>query len=290
MFDFITVVFQVELPLLEIQARSLDLYIKPQDVNQIVIVVNDNDYVADMIDTTWWGQHSNKVVIKTTSNYDLLGTGWENQQVLKLIAASEATTTWSLVLDAKTWFIKPFESDKLFGTNGKPWVGSVPGLPNVFVQARAFVEQYYNIQMPKILGPNGVPYLFHTSSVKEMIDSIDDFIGFFRSNTQGPNFLTEFFLYSGFLISKYGSLEELHNTTHCYLFPFNLATNEISNDNDIFTKLRRYPKSILTASIHRNAYSKLSPEQLETWYNFLVERQLFPSLIETQKLLNTYIK
>ena len=46
MLDFITVVFQDELPLLEIQARSFDQYLNPPDVNQIVVVVNDNDAVA----------------------------------------------------------------------------------------------------------------------------------------------------------------------------------------------------------------------------------------------------
>jgi hypothetical protein len=290
MFDFITVVFQVELPLLEIQARSLDLYVKPQDVNQIVVVVNDNDYVADMIDCAWWGQHSDKVIIKTTSKYDLIGNGWENQQLLKLRASADATSTWAMVLDTKTWFVQALNTAKLFGANGKPNVGSVPGKPDVFVQGREFVENYYNIRMPKVIGPNGVPYMFHVSTVKDMISEFDDFDTFFQTNVRGPNCITEFFLYSGYVIKRYGNIEELYNTNYTYLFPINIAPNEVNDFELLFNKIAKYPKSVLTASIHRKTYPLLSQEQLQNWARFLSERKLICNISNTLDLLNTYIK
>ena len=290
MLDIITVVYQVELPLLEIQARSIDLYIKPQDVNQIIIVVNDNDYVADLINPEWWGQHATKVIIKTTSEYDLLGTGWENQQLLKLDAVSTSTQEWAMILDAKTWFIKELDQDQLFGNNKKPWSGSVPGRPNVFVQARAFVEKHYNISLPKIIGPNGVPFLFHTNTVKEMIAEFDNFAEFFTANVRGPNYVTEFFMYSGYVVKKYGSLEELYNTNHSYLFPVNIAANETDQFDAIFSQFRRFPKAILTASIHQHAYPLLSTQQLDSWAEFLVEKQLFTDTFNAHNMINTYIK
>ena len=289
MFDFITVVFQVELPLLEIQARSLDLYVPPADVNQITVVVNDNDYVAELVNPEWWGQHSTKVVIKTTSEYDLLGTGWESQQLLKLLEASQSKTTWAFVLDAKTWFIKEFNQAKLFSQSGKPWSGSVPGKPDVFVEARAFVENYYNIKMPEIVGPNGVPFMFHTETVREMINEIPNFVKFFETNVRGPNFLTEFFLYSGFVTKKYGNINELYGTSHTYLYPMNVATTEADNFAELFNKIKKH-QAVLTASIHRGVYSKISHENLLTWVKFLQERNLINNELETINLLNTYIK
>lgn len=285
MFDFITVVFRDELPLLEIQARSLDLYVK--EVDQITIVVNDTEAVADYINPEWWGQHSDKVVVKIANQYNI--SGWESQQLLKLQAAANSNSIWSVVLDAKTWFIKELEVNRLFANN-RPYVGSVPGKPNVFVQARAFVEQYYNIQMPKVIGPNGVPYLFHTATVKEMTAEFNNFAEFFQTNVQGPNFLTEFFLYSGYVIKRYGSIEELYNTTHNYLFPVNISANEAGEFDTIFNNIKRYPKSVLTASIHRNAYRNLTQEQLLTWVLFLEERHLIKDISNTLNLLNTYIK
>ena len=46
MIDIITVVFQPEIPLLKIQAQSIDRYISPLDVNQIIVAVIDRDSVV----------------------------------------------------------------------------------------------------------------------------------------------------------------------------------------------------------------------------------------------------
>ena len=129
MSDFITVVFRDELPLLEIQARSFDQYLNPKDVNQIIVVVNDNDTVADSINCQWWGKYADRVVIKTRSNYPFTpsNSGWDDQQLLKLLSAAESNTKWSMVFDAKTWLIKTLDTSEsqLFDTQGRPNVGRV---------------------------------------------------------------------------------------------------------------------------------------------------------------------
>ena len=110
MLEIITVVFAQELPLLKIQAHSIQQYIN--DVERITIVINDNTNVASMIDTQWWGKWHDKVRIVTRDKwkYSSRLTGWEEQQLLKLLAASEAIAPWSMVLDAKTWFKQMFDS------------------------------------------------------------------------------------------------------------------------------------------------------------------------------------
>jgi hypothetical protein len=284
MLDFITVVFQDELPLLEIQARSLDLYVLPADISQIIVIVNDT---VSTVDTAWWGQHQDKVIVKPGQQFNV--SGWESQQLLKLLATAESITEWAMVLDAKTWFITEFDTEKLYGKNKKPWTGSVIGLPGVFVEGRTFVENYYNIKMPKIIGPNGVPYLFHVATVKDMIAEFDNFTEFFLVNVKSPNFITEFFLYSGYVIKRYGSIEELYNTTHTYLYPMNIDDSEVKNFDNIFKKIKTFPGAVLTASIHRRAYQQLTPAQLKTWLDFLINRQLFCNIKEGSKQLNTYI-
>ena len=297
MLDLITIVFQAELPLLEIQARSFDLYIKPQDVNQITIMVNDNDYVADMIDTKWWGQHSDKVVVKTTSQYDLIGDGWDNQQALKLLGAAESETKWSVVFDAKTWLIKPLDTQEsqLFDTQGRPNVGRMHLSPH-FESAKVFVEQYYGIEIEMVLGPSGVPYVFHNDDVREMIAGIPNFLNFFQTAQRSPTLLTEFVLYAGYIIKKYGSVEVIYNpnklkidpTQKTYINVANLADWEVNNF-DTFIKTINDPKT-LTASIHRRTYQHLTQEQLLTWVLFLKQKHLITDTTETQNLLNTYIK
>jgi hypothetical protein len=297
MLDFITVVFQPELPLLEIQARSFDLYIKPQDVNQIVVVVNDNDYVADMIDHTWWGQHSNKVVVKTTSQYNLVGNGWDNQQVLKLLGASESSTKWSMVFDAKTWLIKPLDTQEsaLFDTQGRPNVGRMHLSPH-FENAKVFVENYYGIEIEMVLGPSGVPYVFHNADVREMLAGIPDFINFFQQAQRNPTLVTEFVLYAGYIIKKYGSVEVIYNpnklkidpTQQTYINVANLADWEVDNFDNFIETINN--PATLTASIHRRTYQHLTQEQLLTWVLFLEEHKLICHIPNTLNLLNTYIK
>lgn len=297
MLDFITVVFQPELPLLEIQARSFDLYLNPTDVNQIVVVVNDNDLVADLINPEWWGQHKDKVVVKTTSHYDLYGDGWDNQQALKLLAAAESDTKWSVVFDAKTWLIKAFDTQEsaLFDTQGRPNVGRMHLSPH-FEPAKAFVEQYYGIEIEMVLGPSGVPYVFHTEDVVEMISGIPDFITFFQQAQKNPTLLTEFVLYAGYIIKKYGSVEVIYNpnklkidpTQKTYINVANLADWETDCFDDFMSTVCE--TKTLTASIHRRAYQNLTQDQLLTWVLFLESRQLICNISDGLDLLNTYIK
>jgi hypothetical protein len=165
-----------------------------------------------------------------------------------------------------------------------------------FEPARQFVENYYGISIEMVLGPSGVPYVFHSEDVREMIDSIPNFIDFFQQSLLGPTFLTEFVLYAGFIIKKYGSVEVIYNpnklkidpTQRTYINVANLADWEADNfDNFIATV---HEDKTLTASIHRRAYQHLTQEQLLTWVLFLESRKLICNNSNTQNVLNTYIK
>ena len=299
MLDFITVVFQDELPLLEIQARSFDEYLNPQDVNQIIVVVNDNDTVADSINCQWWGKYANRVLIKPRSEYNFTpsNNGWDDQQLLKLLSAAQSQTKWSLVFDAKTWLIKTLDTQEsaLFDTQGRPNVGRMHLSPH-FESARVFVENYYGISIEMVLGPSGVPYVFHSTDVREMIAGIPDFANFFQRAQTNPTLLTEFVLYAGFIIKKYGSVEVIYNpnklkidpTQKTYINVANLADWETDQFETFITTIND-PKT-LTASIHRRAYQHLTKEQLLTWVLFLKQHNLTTDLSNTLNLLNTYIK
>jgi len=289
MLDFITVVFRDELPLLRIQAESFNQYISPKDVKQITIVVNDDDSVAKEIDPAWWGQHQSQVVIKLCSSYNYVSrvTGWESQQLLKLLASSESPTEWSMVLDAKTWFIRSVDIDNLFDA-GRPCVG-LSGISPHFESSQQFVESYYNISMPKIIGPAGVPFIFRTDTVREMIDSIDNFVDFFQTNLRYPILVTEFHLYTGFVIKKYGSIDVLYDVDKVHILSTNIADWEAQQFDTIFAGIVDN-SNLLTASIHRRSYKTLKHTQLIAWANFLYSRKLISNPTEIINLLNTYIK
>jgi hypothetical protein len=267
MIDLITIVFRDEVSALQTQARSIDEYISPADINSITVIVNDDADVIELIDSSWWGLHKDKVTVsQRTFNSAVLG--WESQQLCKLLGAADAKSDWSMVLDAKTWFIRPMELSKLFDTEGRVRLGILKVSPH-FIPSQQFVEKFYNVELNEIIGPAGVPFMFHTETVKEMIAGIDNFVDFFQTNVKYPNLITEFYLYSGYVLSKYGTYNKLYVKPQYYI-PFNIANWEPNKISSLITVTNS--SQTLTASVHRNA--KLTEEQQKIWHDFLIERKL----------------
>lgn len=270
MIDLITIVFKEEIDYLRTQAESVSLYVPT--VNNIYVIVNDDDIVCESIDSAWWAQHQSKVQIIPYSKwgYTTWVLGWENQQLLKLLAASEASSAWSMVLDAKTWFIQELDYTKQFDEQGRPNVGFQRTVP-VFQSSREFVEQYYCVDMPLVLGPAGVPFMFHTETVNNMVNGFEDFINFFQTHVRYPHCITEFYLYSAYVLNKYGDYEALYNKTQ-YYGCCNVADFDVPQFDEHLNRM--HDPQMLTVSIHRRAYPLLTPEQLEFWSTFLLSKKI----------------
>jgi hypothetical protein len=278
MIDIVTVVYRDELDFLKIQARSLDLYVKPQDLNTVYVIVNDTDDVCDLVDPGWWGQHTNiKIVPYSKWNYTSRINGWENQQLCKLLSASEAVSEWSISLDAKTWIVQPLDLTKLFDEQGRVTAGTIPVF-KVFTSSREFLEQHFTVSMPDIIGPQGVPFVFHTATAKQMVTDIPDFIEFFQTNVRWPHLITEFHLYSAYVLSQHGTYEKLYNKTQYYRC-CNIADFDVPNFDRHFKRMST-DNQLLTASIHRRAYPLLSSDQLNAWNAFLDSRKLNTTAIQ----------
>lgn len=273
MIDLVTIVFQQELDFLKIQARSIDLYIQQADLGNIYVVVNDDDSVADLIDPAWWGTHHAKIKVIPYScwNYVSRINGWENQQLCKLLAAGSAEHDWSMSLDAKTWFVQTLDLTKLFDDQGRVTAGTVPVFP-VFDSSKEFLEKYYAISMPDIVGPQGVPFVFHTATVKQLLSSHSDFIEFFQTNVRYPHLITEFHLYSSFVLSRDKTYEHLYSKTQYYTC-CNVADSDVDRFDHHYNRMLS-DKKLLTASIHRRAYPLLTEEQLINWTQFLIQQGL----------------
>ena len=86
MIDIVTVVFSEELPVLRVQAQSIDRYCAELGLKNIYVLVNDSDSVLDQIDKTWWGQYQDQVQIISRSVFSTsyVENGWVSQQILKI--------------------------------------------------------------------------------------------------------------------------------------------------------------------------------------------------------------
>jgi hypothetical protein len=272
LIDLITVVFEPELYLLELQARSISLYIDHLRIKNIYIVVNDDSSICDLIDPLWWGINHNKVNIIHRSAFGVDPTldGWSSQQLYKLCAANIAESEWSMCLDAKTWFVQTLDWARLFDDGGRIKFTSLPTIP-VFRPAQLSIEKYFEIELPRVIGPGGVPFMFHTETVKDMINYIPDFFEFFCTNVKLPSYMTEFMLYSGFVIKKYNTYDTLYSTTQHYQVT-NLADWQINKFDSMLNRMGH--DNNLTISIQGRAYPHLSESQMDKWCEFLLTKHI----------------
>lgn len=292
MIDLITVVFRPEIPYLEIQAKSIENNFSEDQIKNIYIVVNDHDSVANLIDKNWYGKYADRVVVYPYSVFGYVNRvgGWDNQQLCKLLAAARSTCEWSVVIDAKTFFVKTFKTELFFDLDNKACTTKLLPQP-VFESAKDCVEKLYNITLDHIIGPGGVPFLFHTKTVNLLIEDTEkltnkSFIEFFLDNVCYPNLITEFYLYSAYVKYKYGSFNELYvdkQKWNCV----NIAEWEADNFQELFLSMQKF--LTLTVSIASKTWVLLSDENKIAYLQFLYKKNLITDVQNTLKKLNTVI-
>jgi hypothetical protein len=271
MIDIVTVVFDSEIPVLKLQAQSIDLYCRRIGVRNIYVIVNDLDSVAQQIDPAWWGAFAPQVLIvpRTVFSTEFSANGWLGQQALKILTASISHNVWSMILDAKTVFVRDLDPAELVDSQGRMRVGHMPVYP-VFEPARQIVNEFYQINLDRQLGPGGVPFFFHNDTVRLMIAE-----SAFRAKQSFPNWfqaqgrLTEFVLYSGFVIHRFGSFDAFYSSDNA-VFPCNMCHSEVSRFDAKLAEMS-LPKTS-TVSIHRNAWPQLIPKQQQQYRDLLIQR------------------
>ena len=233
MIDLVTVVFQDELPILKLQAESIDLYCKDQGLRGIFVMVNDSDDVAGKIDPTWWGDlaHLVRIIPRSTFSTDYVEDGWISQQVLKILGSALSYNAWSLILDAKTILVTPVDPSSLFEADGRMSWSAWPIQP-VFADSQRITNKLFGIDLKYCLEPAGVPFLFHNNTIRSMLADISARTGEnFPIWFQRQGMLTEFVLYSGYLEYVHGSLDKICNMSN--IRQRNEACNICHSDIDI---------------------------------------------------------
>jgi len=291
MIDLVVIVYKAELEFLKIQAKSLHLYFSTHLINNIYIIVNDENCLIEDIKLNWWRDLASKVKILHYSYLSDQPTsmhGWDSQQLLKILTASISNCEYSLVLDAKTWFVKSVQFTDFFDNNGRFNCTLMP-LFTEFQSSKNFLSDFFQIEFNSFIGPGGVPFAFHSDTVRKMIEFIEGktnlkFDKFFSQNVIFPNCVTEFTLYSAFVLSN-----KLFTTLYSGYAKFqvtNIADFEYKEINQLLQTMKSSLN--LTSSIHKNTYKLMNNDQFESWCNFLTEKKLFVSPKIAQMQLNTF--
>ncbi len=273
MIDIVTVVFRQEIPVLKVQAESIARYCSNIGIRNIYVVVNDDEDTIHQIDAGWWGNLANHVLVIPRSAFStqFIDNGWVSQQALKLLAASMSYNTWSMVLDAKTVFVRELELADVIDQQGRARVGTLPVFP-VFEPTRLMINELYNIDMKDQLGPGGVPFFFQNDVVRLMIAETT-FLAkkSFPIWFQARGRITEFVLYSGYLQYRFGGYDTFYAPDTAFQV-VNISHSEV-DQFDSKLKQMQDPRT-LTVSVHRDAWSQLTDDQRQAYQFRLIESGL----------------
>jgi hypothetical protein len=274
MLDIVTVVFREELPILKLQAQSIELYCQNIGTQGIYVIVNDNDSVADEIDPAWWGNLSSLVKIVPRSEFKCVWTdnGWVSQQALKMLGSSLSNNTWSMVVDAKTLFVSSCTLTELVDSQQRIKIGSLD-IYDVFKRSKEITDRLFGIDLPRQLGPGGVPFFFHNKTIRELIEFVETkqrqpFAEWFQS--QGM--LTEFILYSGYVHYRDGSFNLLYSDFTKSGSIINICHSQVGLADVLLGQMSR--SGTWTVSVHRNAWNKFTPDQKHLYKELLQHHKI----------------
>jgi hypothetical protein len=271
MIDIVTVVFRDELSVLKLQAQSIELYCQAIGIKSIYVVVNDTDSVAKEIDPVWWGNLSSyvRIIPRSAFSTDFVDNGWVSQQVLKLLASSISYNTWSMVLDAKTIFVKPLTTDQILNKKGQLNLCCYP-IQSVFEPSKQIVSELFNVEVVSVAEPAGVPFFFHNCTVRSMLSTIHSLTGQeFPTWFQEQGMVTEFILYSGYVLYKDRTMDLMYAHVQGSMpLCSNLCHSEVAQ----FDKKFQAMLDSITVSVHRNAWKQLTDQQKTQYFNFLSSR------------------
>jgi hypothetical protein len=272
MIDIVTVVFEQEIPVLRAQAQSIALNCQRIGIRNIYVVLNDSETIASQIDPAWWGPLANNVLVipRTAFSTAFVENGWVSQQVLKLLTASMSYNTYSMILDAKTIFVRELDPDTVVDATGKILTGRCPIYP-VFDHSKKIVEQLFEIELPDQLGPGGVPFIVHNDTVRMMIAEVT-----LRTRTSFPIWfqqqgrVTEFILYAGFVKFLCGDFSVLYSTENHIGHVVNVSHDE--TDSWLIKISQMAHRDALTVSVHRGAWAQLTAQQRGEYRDLLLQR------------------
>jgi hypothetical protein len=272
MIDIVTVVFEPEIPVLRAQAQSIALNCRRIGIRNIYVVLNDSETIAEQIDPAWWGPLASNVLVipRTAFSTAFVENGWVSQQVLKLLAAAMSYNTYSMILDAKTIFVRELDPATVVDATDRILTGRCPIYP-VFDPSRKIVQELFDIELPDQLGPGGVPFIVHNDTVRMMIAEVT-----LRTRTSFPVWfqqqgrVTEFILYSGFVKFLCGDLSGLYSTENHLGHVVNVSHDE--TDAWLIKISQMAHRNALTVSVHRGAWTRLTAQQRQEYRDLLLQR------------------
>ena len=260
---YVVVVFEAEIELLRLQARSMDDHLAPDEVHEVIVIDNTVSGLSARRRRALlrqFGRLRSRTRVVTPRDLGLAPsmTGWTGQQILKLVVAAEVATRWYVVLDAKNHFIAPTSRRTFVGDDGRAHLGrhSFEAHP-----LRAGVERtmrFAGIDPERHLGHFPVtrtPFVMSTRDVRDLTD----WLGAQDGGTVPENFvrhgLVEFPLYSSWMTAA-GRMTQTHDE-EAIACPTIWPGRRSRRDVEAVLSAASQP-DIKVVAVHRTALARMS--------------------------------
>ena len=279
----VTVVFEAEVPLLELQARSVARFVSREVCRDVVVIDNTRRGLPGRARAALLSEYGDRAdVVRFVRSVDIAPVraagGWHVQQVLKLLIADRLATSHYLVLDAKNHFVASLRREFLFGPDGRPRVN-----------AYSYVDHPHRARLERVLRYLGVdpgphiewftatvtPYLLDRQLVLNLIRGIEARSGRSFHDEFLRKELTEFLLYGGWVVAGGVDLDErfdLHQVFAQTLWPGSASAPDVRR---VVARAREGEAPLF--SVHRGALGVLDTQGTALLADFWTERGLFPT-------------
>lgn len=216
---FVSVVFEPEIPLQVLQARSFARHLDPAALSTIVVVDNTvagmSRSAARRLREAYGHLQSHVDIVRMKALADMPGRhGWVRQQVAKLLASARFSTPYYVALDAKNHLIRRTGLADFLTADGLARSGRHSYREHPLRDRLAGTLAYLDASPALIersldrFATTTTPFVFSTSLVTEILSSWP------RQSAFAEEFqregLLEFFLYSGWIEVRGGGYESIY--------------------------------------------------------------------------------
>ncbi|MDR3178234.1 MAG: DUF6492 family protein, partial [Campylobacteraceae bacterium] len=261
-FTIVTVVFDIEYPLLLLQARSIVLYVKKDDIEEIIFIQNCD--INNQKNTIFFESSINilrangfmvRIVHRDKFFVGIQASGWELQQSLKLMASAIVHTSYYLVLDTKNHFIREVNCNRLFVGDKAISHKTIKYGSMLEWLKKPMASLNLDISENEKSMPTTTPYLINTKLVIELTKYIGESIDKFLLKNKKA---TEFFLYFAYL-KKTNLIDKLYLFTDAFCATF--FTKYPSTEEEVnHVKKLLENKNVFCVGVHRNRFLSCSED------------------------------
>lgn len=275
----VTPVFEAEVPLLHLQARSVAVHLPPTLVEQVVVLDNTRRGLrAPDALLASYGDWAAKVrILRPSDVCDLpAASGWRSQQVLKLAVAKNVHTPRYLTLDAKNHFVSSPADSFWQAPDGRARVRGYSYVDHPLRPSLEGVLTYLGLDpAPHVarFTATVTPFVLHTATARELIADVERSSGRPFAEEFLENRLTEYFLYAGWILRRFGTLDHLYELTDSpnpLVWPGKATADGVTEQISLASDLPVF-------GVHRDAFPRLDARARDLLAAFWAERGLVPT-------------